>query len=115
VPRVCSARRQKARPELQPVAIGPLRLDATGASIGDRVLRLTDYELNLLRVLAEHPGEALTRAQLAEMVRRRLDDALDRSIDVHFSHLRQKLGEDPRHPRLLRTVRGVGYMLVGPD
>lgn len=38
----------------------------------------------------------------------------DRSVDVHISHIRRKLGEDPRSPRILKTVRGVGYMVVVP-
>jgi len=54
----------------------------------------------------------LTREQLMDMVRGNAEEAFDRSIDVHISHLRQKLGDDPRNPRLLKTVRGAGYMLA---
>ena len=54
----------------------------------------------------------LTREQLVDLVRGSPDDAFDRSIDVHISHLRHKLGDDPRNPRLLKTVRGVGYMVA---
>ncbi|MFL5436155.1 MAG: helix-turn-helix domain-containing protein, partial [Myxococcales bacterium] len=50
--------------------------------------------------------------QLMDMVRGNAEEAFDRSIDVHISHLRQKLGDDPRNPRLLKTVRGAGYMLA---
>ncbi|MEZ4339023.1 MAG: helix-turn-helix domain-containing protein [Sandaracinaceae bacterium] len=46
------------------------------------------------------------------LVRGSADEAFDRSVDVHISRLRQKLGDDPRHPRLLKTVRGVGYVLT---
>jgi DNA-binding response OmpR family regulator len=62
-------------------------------------------------VFAERPGRVLTREQLVDLVRGSADDAFDRSVDVHISHLRAKLGDDPRNPRLIKTVRGVGYML----
>jgi DNA-binding response OmpR family regulator len=73
-------------------------------------LTLTTYEFDLLRAFVERAGRVLPREQLAELMGG--GGALDRSIDVHVSHLRQKLGDDPRSPRLLKTVRGVGYMLA---
>jgi DNA-binding response OmpR family regulator len=48
-----------------------------------------------------------------ELARGSSEDAFDRSIDVHISRLRQKLGDDPKRPRLLKTVRGVGYVYAG--
>jgi two-component system, OmpR family, response regulator len=66
-----------------------------------------------LRVLAERPGRVLSREQLMELARGNSEDAFDRSIDVHISRLRQKLGDDPKRPRLLKTVRGVGYLFAG--
>jgi two-component system, OmpR family, response regulator len=54
----------------------------------------------------------LGREQLVDLVRGSPDEAFDRSIDVHISHLRSKLNDDSRNPRLLKTVRGVGYMLA---
>jgi DNA-binding response OmpR family regulator len=80
---------------------------------GER-LALTTYEFALLRVLAERAGRVLGREQLLELVHGSAEDAFDRSIDVHVSRLRHKLGDDPRTPRLLKTIRGVGYMLT-PD
>jgi DNA-binding response OmpR family regulator len=53
----------------------------------------------------------LGREQIMELVKGNADEAFDRSIDVHISRLRAKLGDDPRQPRLLKTVRGVGYVL----
>ena len=82
------------------------------ATIGGKVLVLTSYEFALLRALAGRAGRVLSREQLMDMVRGNAEEAFDRSIDVHISHLRQKLGDDPRHPRLLKTVRGAGYMLA---
>jgi len=47
-----------------------------------------------------------------DLVKGTAEESFDRSIDVHVSHLRQKLGDDPRNPRMLKTVRGIGYMLA---
>jgi DNA-binding response OmpR family regulator len=99
------------------LVVGELRLEprALRATIGGRQLPLTSYEFALLRALAERAGSVLGREQLMELVRGNAEESFDRSIDVHVSHLRQKLGDDPRHPRLLMTVRGAGYMLAaGP-
>jgi len=81
-------------------------------TLGGRAVSLTTYEFALLRALAERAGQVLTRDQLMDLVRGSTEESFDRSIDVHISHLRQKLGDDPRNARLLKTVRGVGYMLA---
>ena len=81
------------------------------ATLDGEVLDLTTYEFTLLRVLAERAGRVLTREQILDLVRGSSDEVFDRSIDVHVSHLRQKLRDAPRSPRLLKTVRGVGYLL----
>ena len=106
--------RGQAGPAELPIAVGDLRLEplAMRATIGGRKLGLTTYEFNLLRVLATRAGHVLGREQLIDLVRGNAEESFDRSIDVHISHLRQKLGDDPRNPRLLKTVRGVGYMLA---
>jgi DNA-binding response OmpR family regulator len=82
------------------------------ATLDGKELVLTSYEFSLLRVLCERAGRVLTREQIMDLVRGSAEEAFDRSIDVHISHLRQKLGDDPRNPKLLKTVRGVGYMLA---
>ena len=77
---------------------------------GDRI-GLTTTEFDLLRHLAARPGRVYTRAQLLELVRD-YDDALEqdeRTINVHISHIRDKIEPNPSHPRYIRTVRGVGY------
>ncbi|MCC6618519.1 MAG: response regulator transcription factor [Chloroflexi bacterium] len=77
---------------------------------GERIA-LTTTEFDLLRHMAAHPGRVYTRAQLLELVRD-YDDALEqdeRTINVHVSHIRDKLEPDPSQPRYIRTVRGVGY------
>lgn len=96
------------------VRVGQLELDPASrrASLRGAPMELTTYEFDLLRALAERAGRVLTREQLVDLVRGNADEAFDRSIDVHVSHLRKKLGDDPRSPRILKTVRGVGYLLA---
>lgn len=101
--------RGEDRIEVGPLSVEPKTLRAT---LGDRELALTTYEFALLRALAERAGRVLSREQLIELVRGSADQAFDRSIDVHVSHLRAKLGDDPRSPRILKTIRGLGYMLA---
>lgn len=105
--------RGRSGPRSAVVEVGPLRIDATAmsASLRGEALSLTTYELQLLRVLAERAGRVLSREQLLELTQGTTEDAFDRSIDVHVSRLRQKLGDDSKRPRLLKTVRGVGYVL----
>lgn len=101
--------RSEDRIEVGPLSVEPKTLRAT---LGDRELALTTYEFALLRALAERAGRVLSREQLIELVRGSADQAFDRSIDVHVSHLRAKLGDDSRSPRILKTIRGMGYMLA---
>jgi DNA-binding response OmpR family regulator len=82
------------------------------ATLGGRPLELTGYEFLILRVLAERKGRVLTREQIMDLAKGSTDEAFDRSIDVRISRLRQKLEENPRKPSILRTVRGLGYMLA---
>jgi two-component system OmpR family response regulator len=104
----------KSGPPAQKVQVGSLAIDATAmrATWRGAVLALTTYEFMLLQALAERAGRVMSRESLVELVRGSPDEAFDRSIDVHVSHLRQKLGDDPRNPVVLKTVRGVGYMLA---
>jgi len=104
----------RAGPSAETVVVGGLRIEpqAMQATLDGRPIQLTTYEFTLLRALAARAGHVLSREQLIDLVRGNAEEAFDRSIDVHISHLRQKLGDDPRSPRLLKTVRGVGYMLA---
>jgi two-component system, OmpR family, response regulator len=106
--------RGKTGPRTDRVEVGDLVVDAAtmSATLRGEVLALTTYEFGLLRALAERAGRVLTREQIMEIVTGAPDEAFDRSIDVHVSRLRQKLGDDPRKPQILKTVRGVGYMLA---
>ena len=96
------------------VKVGRLVLDpaAYQAELGGVVLDLTSYEFSLLFALVERAGRVLSREQLMDLARGNSEEAFDRSVDVHVSRLRQKLGDDPRRPRWIRTVRGVGYQFL---
>ncbi len=108
--------RGQAGPPSRPIVVGGLVLDpaALRATLRGRELLLTTYEFQLLRALAERVGHVVSRERLLELVRGSAEEAFDRSIDVHISRLRAKLGDDPKRPRLLKTVRGAGYQLVAP-
>ena len=97
--------------------VGPLRVvpDTRTAVLGDQPLVLTPVEFDLLASLARAKGRVRSREALLEECRERDYDVFDRSIDVHISALRKKLGDDPKQPRFIRTYRGAGYMLINPD
>jgi two-component system phosphate regulon response regulator OmpR len=90
------------------LAVGRLTL------LGEEI-PLTDLEHRILSVLMQNAGTAMDRDRLLERVRGVEWDAFDRSIDVLISRLRQKLGDDPRNPRYIKTVWGTGYMFIGED
>lgn len=85
------------------------------ATLDRKVIELTDAEFDMLAYLFERTGQALTREQLAQDVCHQTYDAMDRTIDVRIARLRAKLSDDPRNPKWIRSVRGVGYLFVQPD
>ena len=78
------------------------------------VTSLSGAEYRLLRIFLTQPNRVLTRDQLVELTQGKEADPLDRSIDVQVSRLRHRLGDDPREPALIKTVRGEGYVLSVP-
>jgi DNA-binding response OmpR family regulator len=96
---------------------GPLRLGmgARVATLDDKPLDLTPVEFDLLACLVRARGRVKSREQLLEEIRDRNYEVFDRSIDVHISALRKKLGDDPKAPRFIRTVRTAGYLLIDPE
>jgi DNA-binding response OmpR family regulator len=106
--------RGRAGPSPERIEVGPLVVDTgtMSATLNGARLSLTTYEFSLLRVLAERAGRVLGREQLLSLLHGSAEEAFDRSIDVHVSRLRHKLEDDPRNPRLLKTIRGVGYVLA---
>jgi DNA-binding response OmpR family regulator len=95
---------------------GPLEVDVSGhqAMLDGRVLELTPTEFDLLAVLLQNPGRVFTRLELLDRVQGDAYEGYERTIDAHIKNLRAKLGEDPRQPRFIQTVFGVGYKL-GPE
>jgi len=77
-------------------------------------IELTTYEFMLLSALAQRPGQVLSRDRILDVIAHRNWQPYDRSIDVLVGKLRRKLNDDPRSPQLIRTVRGIGYMLTPP-
>ena len=96
------------------IELGELILEPEGfrAWIAGEEMTLTTIEFCLLRELVVGSGRVLSRDTLLDRVRGREFEAFDRSIDVHISHIRQKLGDDPAKPRYIKTVRGVGYQFL---
>jgi DNA-binding response OmpR family regulator len=100
-----------------PVAIGPLYIDPGPhvAILNNQPLPLTRQEFDLLLALARASGRVKSREHLLLEVADRDFEGFDRSIDVHISSLRKKLGDDAKSPRWIETIRGVGYMLKKPE
>jgi len=94
---------------------GALEVDWTtrSARLDGRELDLTGAEFQLLGLLIRNKGRVLSRDRIMDETRGVDWDAYDRSIDVLVSRLRQKLGDDAKHPRFIRTIRGSGYRFIG--
>jgi two-component system response regulator CpxR len=94
--------------------IGKLSIDngSRSAELKGDPLTLTPIEFDLLFALAKAPGRVLNRDQLMDAAAGRDYDVFDRSIDVHISSLRKKLGDNPRSPEFIKTVRSAGYMFI---
>lgn len=95
---------------------GPLEIDRGAREIRVRGQRrdLTSRQFDLLALLGERAGRVQTREQILEALKGEEWDSVDRSIDVHISRIRQLIEDDARHPRLVQTVRGTGYVLTPP-
>ncbi len=93
---------------------GDITLDVPGrgVTVAGRPVELTGLEFDILVALARRAGRVVPRDALLEEAGRADVHVGERTVDVHISHLRQKLGDDPRAPRIIKTVRGVGYVLA---
>jgi two-component system, OmpR family, KDP operon response regulator KdpE len=99
-----------------PLEVGGLRLDVVAheATLDDAPLDLSRREFDLLHYLALHAGQVVARRDLLTHVWRLPYGGADKTVDVHISWLRRKLGETAQQPRYLHTVRGVGVKLSAP-
>ena len=93
------------------IRAGDLEIDLHGHRVtrAGEPVRLTRSEFNLLAVLAQHPGQTFTRAQLLDRLHGVAYEGFDRSVDAHVKNLRRKLEPDPAEPSYVLTVYGVGY------
>lgn len=111
---------RRARPTREPrdvLRFGHLEIDRGAREVrvhGER-RDLTARQFDLLLLLAERAGRVQTRQQILDALKGEEWDAVDRSIDVHISRIRQLIEEDVKHPRLVQTVRGSGYVLTPPS
>jgi DNA-binding response OmpR family regulator len=98
------------------VVVGDVRLDPAERTVtaGGRPLQFTSTEFDLFLALAKVAGHVRSREQLLLDVADRDFEVFDRSIDVHIASIRRKLGDDPRAPQFIETVRGVGYRIRKP-
>jgi two-component system phosphate regulon response regulator OmpR len=125
------ARMRSVLRRLQPAAAAPaqeatsppgdlVQFDRWRFDLGRRTLTapegadvpLTTGEFDLLKVFVDHPGRVLDRDQLMDLTRGRSWEAFDRSIDAQVARLRKKIEADPRHPALIKSVRGAGYIFA---
>ena len=94
--------------------LGPIRYDIERGEMweGEKLVRLTATESQLMKIFSSQPGEPVSRSKLVEDLGRDRGQAQERAVDVQITRLRRKIEEDPKQPRYLQTVRGEGYMLV---
>lgn len=110
------------RADIQPIGsevvrAGDIMLDLGShqAMVAGRPVRLTRMEFSMLAALARAPGRALTRLQLLELSQESAYEGYERTVDVHIRNLRNKIEPDPKQPRYIVTVFGIGYALQEPD
>ena len=110
-------RRTSTEDSAAELVVGVLRIDPATrqATISGDELELTRKEFDLLAYLAARAGTVVTKREILAGVWRQPYGGADKTVDVHLSWLRRKLGESAAEPRFLRTVRGVGVRLVDPD
>jgi DNA-binding response OmpR family regulator len=118
VARVRSVLRVSRQPAASPktLRIGELEIDASSMTVQvqGRTVLTTVREFRLLEYLANHCGRVLTRDQLLDAVWTETPFVTPRSIDVYVRRLREKIEDDPRHPKYLKTLRGIGYRFENP-
>jgi DNA-binding response OmpR family regulator len=116
--RIKAVLRRSGRADGDPaIVVGGLRIDTRSreVTIDGRVVDLARKEFDLLLVLARRSGEVVTKRDLLAEVWQQAWGGSDRTVDVHLSWLRRKLGESAKQPRYLHSVRGVGVRLVAPE
>lgn len=106
--------RHEAAPSSGMLRFGDLEIDrdARLLRLRGRAVAITSHQFNLLVVLAERAGRVLSREALLDLLKGETLEPYDRSIDVHIGRLRAAIEDDPKNPKRIVTVRGVGYVLT---
>jgi DNA-binding response OmpR family regulator len=107
-------RRANPQAEADFLMVNDISIDVPGHKVKVRGqdVEVTGIEFDILVALARRAGRVVAREALLTEAGRGDVSVGDRTVDVHISHLRQKLGDDPRSPKTIKTIRGVGYVLV---
>ena len=109
-------RRSRKTPEkTEPFKIGKFIVDTAGYTVSDEgsPVDLTPTEYRIFELLATHPGQVFTRFQLVEQIQGVAFEGYERTIDAHVKNLRRKIDDNPKDPRIIQTVYGVGYKFAG--
>ena len=108
-------RARKATDKSEPFKVGKFTVDTAGysVSIDGVTLDLTPTEYKIFELLASRPGQVFTRFQMVEQVQGVAFEGYERTIDAHVKNLRRKIDDNPKDPRIIQTVYGVGYKFSG--
>lgn len=108
-------RTRKAAAKIEPIRAGNLLIDGERHLVkkGNTVLELTPTEFKILEQLATSPGRVFTRLQIVERVQGYSFEGYERTVDAHMKNLRRKIEDNPKEPRYILTVYGVGYRFSG--
>ncbi len=108
-------RRGSLRKNVGILTFGILSINLAGhsAALNEEQIDLTTAEFEILKYFGTNPGKVLSRDDIMDKIRGIEWDAFNRSVDVLVSRLRQKLGDDPKTPRFIKTIWGSGYMFIG--
>ena len=115
VARIRAVLRRHERPDAaETIRLGELLIDVPRlrVEVSGHAVALTASEFDLLLTMARQPGRVFTRSQLLDAIRGQAIESYERAIDAHVKNIRRKLEPDPRSPRFLLTVYGVGYRLA---
>lgn len=109
--RVVLRRMGASEPTVAPLSVGLLTINPEMHSVylDGKPVELTPTEFDILFLLAQHPGHVYSRAQLLDAIQGDAYEGYERNVDVHVKNLRRKVEVDPKEPRLIQTVYGVGY------
>lgn len=117
VARINTVLRRTGGDFLKTERFGELRVDHNGrkAIVGNRDIQLTTNEFIVLSILCNKPGKVFDRDEILQGLRGIDSDAYNRTVDIAISRLRNKLGDDPQHPKYIKTIWGAGYVFIGKD